>query len=114
MLFLTFSIAVIHEAPTNELSVPSENIPTEKGLSPTPPPPQKKHAKSITFTFVSQFDANFEIKFLLVYSNHWSTLIFQKEIYLPENQIITANTICIITFTYLLVCGYIAKFHIRS
>ena len=32
----------------------------EKGLS-------QKNVKSITFTFVSQFGANFEINFLIVY-----------------------------------------------
>ena len=46
-----------------------------------------KHTKSITFTFVSQFGANFEIEFLIVCRDCWLTLIFQKEIRFPENQI---------------------------
>ena len=45
-------------------SSPYENeritLKTNKGLVP-------KKVKSITFTFVSQFGANFEIKFLIVY-----------------------------------------------
>ena len=43
-----------------------------KGLS-------QKNVKSITFTFVSQFGATFEIKFLIVYWDCWLTLVFQKK-----------------------------------
>ena len=50
-----------------------------KGLS-------QKYVKSITFTFVSQFDSNFEIKFLIVYWDCSLTLMFQKESRFPENQ----------------------------
>ena len=50
-------------------------------------PIPKKPTKSITFTFVSQFGANFEVNFLEVYRNCWLTLIFQKTSIVPENQI---------------------------
>ena len=43
--------------------------------------------KLITFTFVSQFSADLEIKFLILDRNCYLTLIFQKEIRFPENQI---------------------------
>ena len=54
----------------------------KKGLS-------QNDAKSITFTFASQFVANFEMKFLIVYRNCWLRLrlIFQREIRFPENQV---------------------------
>ena len=42
--------------------------------------PKNVKSISITFTFVSQFAANFEIEFLIVYRDCWLTLMFQKEI----------------------------------
>ena len=46
----------------------------------------EKNVKSITFTLISQFGAEFEIKFLIVYRDCWRTVMFQKEIRFPENQ----------------------------
>ena len=43
---------------------------------------------------MSQFSPSFEIEFLTVYRDSWLTLIFQKEICFPENQIQVQKIFC--------------------
>ena len=48
--------------------------------------PVPKNVESTTFTFVSQFRANFEVKFLMVDRDCWLTIMFHKKIRFPENH----------------------------